>query len=796
MKYLADTLIKLLASILIVIILSVLTFILISDQQKSNVLRLVARTIINDKNFQIQNLSIDTKKKILSLYDTSFKIGDGKIMLPAIDIKYASWDQEIDISFKKVLIDDKSIDLNFLLKSPNFWSIKHQWSLFASNEESKCSIDSQNSTIKISQCYFKYDTTYLNISGNIVKNQKIEISSDFDNLPLDSYKFIKPFAKSHKVSEFFDYYVQEGNISGSLNINLDLNQQELKEENLSGHINLTNGVFKYDPDFPTVEKINAEVTIKGREVKSKISNAHSGGADAKGGSIYFAWQGEKDSKIIIDVDIKAHAKDINNFLLPENKKQLKKQGIDFTTSLGSIDAKINVTVPLREGTENSWQIDGNINNFSLGIAKEKIMLSKADLKVSLDDKHLSSTGYGNINGYYTKIKYEQDIPYTHSKIDCDLDLTKTDDQNGMLMASGEAILKIHFEDLNDKKNITVTSDLTKAKIILNQKSVETRIGEKLTLNASSSDNLDTLDIKLTGSGPLALTGKYNFEKDTLSNIVFNSKYIKNFTGFSQFLKDKIVINGQVHTFDMSEQDLMGATAVSRSALSLDVKINNLILKNDLTLNNCAIMMQCNKDRCTQSNIVASVGEQNVEAKLVSSTGEEQEWVVSTSNAGALLKALGLYKNVNKGNMSLNISMKKPPKDSNNNAPLMKGNVTIKNFYALKTPILTKIVSLTSIPGLVNLITADIKFQKLDATFNVLNNVINVLDCNVAGSSFDFMAKGAIDMNKRKIILKGAVVPSLYGLNSLIKVVPIINTLLNRKKVKGIIIAPFSIEETY
>jgi len=796
MKYLADTLIKLLASILIVFILSALTFILISDQQKSTVLRLVARTVINDKNFQIQNITIDTKRKILSLYNTSFEIGDGKITLPAIDIKYEAWDQALDISFQKVLVDGKSIDLNFLFKSPNFWSIKHQWSLFASNETSKCSIDSQNSTIKISQCYFKYDTTRLNISGNIVKNQKIEISSDFDNLPLDSYKFIKPFAKSHKVSEFFDYYVQGGNISGSLNINLDLNQQELKEENISGHIDLTNGTFRYDPDFPVVDQINAEVIIKGGEIRSKISNAHSGGADTKGGTVYFTWEGEKDSKITIDVDIKAHAKDIKNFLLPENKKQLKQQGIDLTTSLGEIDAKLNVIVPLQEGTENSWQIDGNIKNFSLGIAKEKIMLSKADLNVSLVDKHLSANGHGNINGYYSKLKYEQDIPYTYSKIDCDLDLTKTNDQNGMLMASGDAILKIHYEDLNDKKNITVTSDLTKAKIILNQQSVETRIGEKLTLTANSSDNLDTLDIKLTGSGPLALTGRYNFEKSTLNNIVFNSKHIKNFTGSSQLLRDKIIINGQIQTFDMSQYDLMGATAVSRSALSLDLKINNLILKNDLTLNNCAIMMQCNKDRCTQSNIVASVGEQSVEAKLVSSTSDEQEWVVSTSNAGALLKALGLYKNVNKGNMLLNISIKKPPKNSNNNVPLMKGDVTIENFWALKTPILTKIISFTSIPGLVNLLTADIKFQKLEATFNVLNNVINVLDCNVAGSTFDFMAKGAIDMNKRKIILKGAVVPSIYGLNSLIKVVPIISTLLNRKKVKGIIIAPFSIEETY
>lgn len=796
MKYLADTLIKLLASILIVFCMSALTFILIPDEQKSKVLRLIAHATINNKSFKIQNLAIDTKKKVLSLYNTSFKVGDGRIILPKLDIKYKSWDQEIDISFQEALINDKSIELNFLLKSPNFWSIKDKWSLFASNENSKCSIDSQGSIIQISQCHFSYNTTLLNISGNIAKNQKIELTSDFANLALDSYKLIKPFAKSHKIFEFFDYYVQGGNISGSLNINLDPNQQELNEENLSGQIDLVNGSLKYDPYFPIVDKINATVTIKGGLVTSEVSNAHSGGADAKNGKVHFEWKGETDSQITIGVDVKANAKDINNFLIPENKKQLRNQGIDFDTSLGAIDAKINIIAPLAEGTENSWQIDGNIKNFSLGILKEKIMLSKANLKVSLNDKHISASGKGNVNGYYSDLKYEQDIPYTYSKIDCDLDLTKTDDQNGMLMASGDAVLKIHYEDLNDKKNITVTSDLTKAKLILNQKSVETRIGEKLTLNASSGDNLDTLDIKLKGSGPLALTGKYDFTKDTLSNIIFNSKHIKNFTGSSQFLTDKIILKGQVQTIDMSEYDLMGATAVSRSALSLDLKINSLILKNDLMLNDCAIMMQCNKDRCTQSNIIASVGEQSVEAKLVSSTHDEQEWTVSTSNAGALLKALGLYKNVNKGNMLLNISVKKPPQNSNNNVPLMKGDITIENFHALKTPILTKIISFTSIPGLVNLLTADIKFQKLEATFNVLNNVINVLDCNVGGSAFDFMAKGAIDLNQRKIILKGAVVPSIYGLNSLIKVVPIINTLLNRKKVKGIIIAPFSIEETY
>jgi len=796
MKYLINILIKILASALIVFMLCALTFILISDEQKSKVLKLVVQTTIHHKSFKIQNLAIDTKKKVLSLYNTSLKIGDGLIFLPAISIKYESWDQEINISFKEALINEKSIYLDFLLKSPNFWNIKERWSLFASNDSSKCSIDSQDSIIKISQCHFSYDATNLNISGNIDKNHKVNLVSNFANFPLKAYQLIKPFAKSHKVFEFFDYYVQGGNISGSLNINLDHNQQEIKEENISGHIDLVDGIVRYDPDFPIVDKINAAVTVKGGSVVAEVSKAHSGGADAKRGKVNFEWKGYEDSKFTINVDIKANAKDINNFLLPENKKQLKGQGIDFTTSFGAIDAKIDIAIPLAEGTENAWKIDGNIKDFSLGIAKEKIMLSKANLKVSLDDKHIFADGQGNVNGYYSNLKYEQDVPYTYSKVDCNLDLTKTDDQNSILMASGDAVLKIHYEDLNDQKNITVTSDLTKAKIILNQKSVETKIGEKLTLNASSKDNLDTLDIKLTGSGPLALNGKYDFNKDTLNDIVFNSKYIKDFKGSSQFLKDKIVITGTAQTIDMSEYDLMGATAVSRSALSMDVKINNLILKNDLMLSNCKIMMQCSKERCTQSNIIASVGEQSVEAKLISSTQDEQEWVVSTSNAGALLKALGLYKNVNKGNMLLNISMKKPPNNSNNNVPLMKGNVTIENFHALKTPILTKIISFTSIPGLVDLLTADIKFQKLEATFNVLNNVINVLDCNVVGSAFDFMAKGAIDLNKRKIILKGAVVPSIYGLNSIIKVVPIINTLLNRKKVKGIIVAPFSIEETY
>lgn len=796
MKYLADTLIKLLASILIVFGMSTLIFILIPDEQKSKVLRLAAHTIINKKNFKIKNISIDTKKKVLSLYNASFKVRDGKIVLPIVSIKYESWNQEINISFQEAIVNDKNIKLNFLLKSPNAWSIKDKWSLFTYNQTSKCSVDSQNSIIQINQCYFNHDTTHLNLSGNIIKNQKIELTSNFADLPLDSYKLIKPFAKSHRVFRFFDYYIQGGKISGSLNINLDPNQQEFNEENLSGQIDLANGILKYDPDFPIVDKINTTVKIKGGLVTSEVFKAHSSGASTKKGIVHFEWKGEKDSQIKIDLDVKASAKDINNFLIPENKKQLKNQGIDFADSLGAIDAKIDIIVPLAENTENKWQIDGNINNFSLGIAKDKIMLSNSDLKVFLNDKHLSARGTGKINGYYSNLKYEQDIPYTYSKIDCDLDLTKTDDQSGILMASGDAILKIQYEDLNNRKNITVTSDLTKAKLILNQKSVETRIGEKLTLNASSSDNLDNLDIKLKGSGPLALTGQYNFEKNTLSNIVFNSKHIKNFTGSSQFLKDKIILKGQVQTIDMSEYDLMGATAVSRSALSLDVKINNLILKNDLTLNNCAIMMQCNKDRCTQSNITALVGEQGVEAKLVASTGDEQAWTVSTSNAGSLLKALGLYKNVDKGNMLLNISMKKPPNQSNNNISLIKGDITIENFHALKTPILTKIISFTSIPGLVNLLTADIKFQKLEATFNVLNNVINILDCNVGGSAFDFMAKGAIDLNQRKIILKGAIVPSLYGLNSIIKVVPIINTLLNRKKVKGIIIAPFGIEETY
>ena len=112
--------------------------------------------------------------------------------------------------------------------------------------------------------------------------------------------------------------------------------------------------------------------------------------------------------------------------------------------------------------------------------------------------------------------------------------------------------------------------------------------------------------------------------------------------------------------------------------------------------------------------------------------------------------------------------------------------------------LTKIVSTLSFPGLKNIISnrKEVDFKEFYASFSMNNKNIKIENGFAVGPYLDLSIMGNIDTKNKKIILRGVVIPSLFGINTLIKKIPIIGTLLSGGRRRGLLSSPYKIEQKY
>jgi hypothetical protein len=145
------------------------------------------------------------------------------------------------------------------------------------------------------------------------------------------------------------------------------------------------------------------------------------------------------------------------------------------------------------------------------------------------------------------------------------------------------------------------------------------------------------------------------------------------------------------------------------------------------------------------------------------------FVILTADAGALLRFTDLYKRMNTGAFSLQISATGEPLD---------GILTIRRFAILDEEVLAQLNAQPGAPGGKPIITdpRNVQFNRLAATFTLGSGRIVIKDGVISGPVIGASIEGTIDYAKSGIDLRGAIVPA-YLVNNLFNKLPIIGQLL-------------------
>lgn len=650
-----------------------------------------------------------------------------------------------------------------------------------------------------------YETSFgspysLSMNGKIVE------------LPLMLHKAFWSLAPENGVVIFLKDYISNGYVSGQWDIKLDKDffaGGSVKPDSLVGKFTAREMALRYDVEYPVLQNIKANVDMTGTKLQFNITHGYSGKVSLYDGVVDLDWEKGENSEVIVKTKGNGPALDLIEFIPRESVEDLKKMGIDLTKVGGQINLDFGMNIPLNPAIPNSFDVKVDIKDMGLKLFEDAVELSNAALKGSFDGKVISLMGNGKVNGFDSDLSYQfvlGEPAEVENILGIKLKFAPTEDmkKSNFSVVSGKSIININYKSKGDQGKFEVNSNLTDVEFFAEKLGLRKEAGKKAILSITSSGeelNPSRLDIKVTGDDNLQILGSVKLgDKERVVNI---SKFQHLDTDVKAQITTspsslKAVISGA--KLNLSNAGMASFLEKDSDSRDTDLQINiaAIKMKNNIWISNFVMNIRCDKVKCYEGEMDSNIGTQSFRMRLSHQDNAEQ-WEIISTNAGALFKALGMYDNMKAGSLMLLINTSRKEVKVGETIPVMKGHFALKKFVTTDTPILTRMVSFTSLAGVMGAIRGnkDIRFAEMSGDFSFKNEVIKIKNSDARGAYFDFTMSGLIDTKNHMVKLKGNITPEYYFISAIARRIPAIGSLFGGSgHRRGILSPPYSINSKY
>ncbi|HEY0104968.1 MAG TPA: AsmA-like C-terminal domain-containing protein [Rhizomicrobium sp.] len=228
---------------------------------------------------------------------------------------------------------------------------------------------------------------------------------------------------------------------------------------------------------------------------------------------------------------------------------------------------------------------------------------------------------------------------------------------------------------------------------------------------------------------------------------------------------------------------------------VDAKLDRVVLRGGVVLTPFALDVAGNADRPATMALAARIGKSASLTGSIAPVGNDRRLVLATSDFGTLAHGLLGFASIKGGNFDLKVTLHGPAAASAASDPAAndyEGMARLKDFRLLNQPFLARLFSAGSLIGFGNLMQGGgIAVDDLKVPFSAKNDVLAIANARATGPAIGISAAGYIDRPKNDIELKGTLVP-LFGINSVLGVIPLVGDLLISKPGEGIIGLVYSV----
>ena len=670
-----------------------------------------------------------------------------------------------------------------------------------------CRISSNNGTHHVGDCKITDGKAKLELEAKIGTAasgiELLMIKGNAQELPIDLHKTFH-----HMVAQDATMQYLYDNISGAMLRNgsweIDFDKEyfitkKMKPEYIKGEFTVENIALSYDKDFPTITKIDTKLVMNGSVLDFAIPSAYTEDTLLSNARVVIDWGVEGDADVVIDAECKGPVVNLASFIPKKQLADLAESGLDLMKLKGVATSKVHMIVPIGD-KKNSYDITSNFSGTGLVAYDGAVVLSNANLQGTFNGDIINVSGSGLINDFASSLSFSNFMD-EKAEFDNVIEIksklaspAKGHAIRPYSIVSGNALLEFSYKDKGSKAQVLAKSNLVNAEFGIDKLGIHSNVGDKAQLEVKGETSFDgsmPLELKLTGENGLQIIGTANIAKDitkvSLSKIRAMDTDTKADLEFGQ-KAIKVRLRGKM--LDLSKSNMMQFLAKNSDGTetSLDVVLDKIKMKGDIYLDNFALKMNCDKTHCYKGSMSSKVGTRDFNMNLTAKDDFE-EWTINTDNAGAVLRGIGMMDNVKSGTLMMTIETRRKDVKAGETIPIAKGDFLLKKFVTVDNKFLTRLISFTSIPGMLNLLrnNHDISFTRMAGEFSYKDDELQIFDSTAEGPFMDLTIKGNVFTNVRKMKVKGKVSPSKYGPGIVAKI-PIIGQVFR--------MTPYSIEYQY
>lgn len=595
------------------------------------------------------------------------------------------------------------------------------------------------------------------------------------------------------------------------------NQAGVDADKVDGTVNVTKTNVAYLDGMPPVNDVSGNLLFSRDAIVITVSEGHTFSVNAAaGGTFSFLDLTKPVSRAAMDMNLTGDARDVLKIIDFPALELMKSVGISPDQTTGTASGNLKLDFPLGDAFQNVDQlkikVDADVRNADVSDIALGLGLQDAILHVDLNDRDLLLRG--------TALFYSATAKYTLSQSFDQAKETATD-------------IFLHV-DLNDRARAYLNYPLFTMPAVGGMTPTDLRLVLKHdatgVLEISSDLTNAAVDMREIGwSKPPKTAGKafmrMNMAHGTPQSIPVieltdaNNTDIKGTLTFKNGAVDAIDLfpvrtertNAALHiafTPDSIDFDLTGS-AIDFSGLmskgtSFSAKSNSDGNNSDRTLNFRADIgkMWLSRDGYAENNTFSAVyqngwksmsaqgfvGEQKVPLVLTltpTESPDKYDVSMTSKDAGYTLKALDYISTVKGGELKLSSVYTRGVGST--------GTLDVSNFYLEEQQTLVKILTLTSLTGIIDTLRGEgLFFDHADIPFSSNNESVTVSDGVVAGASLGITLNGKYYRNTGYMNFRGSIIP-FYTINSFLGKIPLIGKIFSGEKGGGLIAPTYTVK---
>ena len=486
------------------------------------------------------------------------------------------------------------------------------------------------------------------------------------------------------------------------------------------------------------------------------------------------------------------------YLEPEPIGFGEQMDVDESKVKGNADLKVLVGLPTSEDpklAEMTIDISGTASDIYVPGLVNKMDVRGGPMQITVKDNLATVEGTGELDrGYPAKFKWERFLKSAGQPFKMKVAATLSSDHElrqkfGVDVSDyipGPAKLDLSYTEFtDDSAEVDVKADLSQSEVLFTPLNYKKEMGStaSATLKAFLQDDQisEVKDLNIKGPDLDIQNATLTFKNGDLFKGAFPANVINKTLGSCEFERSnpntlKLRASGPVID---AGPFLEGPSdkPYDGPAIIASIKADKMLIKKGRFVENANIYIDMDQQKqMRQFEMDGKTGVGKIYIRYKPDSSGRPILRAEIDDAGAALKAFDIYETLEGGKL---IATAVPSSEFWKGD--LNGHVAIMDFTLVEAPLLARLISAISLPGLAQLFGSEgIDFSRLEADFKWTSrpqgSLITISDGRTAGSELGLTFEGTVDRAEDELDLTGTIVPA-STVNNIIGKIPLIGSVL-------------------